>query len=398
MKKISESKTGLYSNIWKLYVIRFLTWFMVIMPIIVLFYQEKGLSLQEIFIIQAFFSFCIVAFEVPSGYLADNWGRKRAIVLGCVFLTTGYTAYIFASGFFHFLFAEILLGIGASFVSGADSALLYDSLLESGKDSEYQKVEGKIHSLSSFSEGLASILGGFLAVISLTTPVIAEACALALSVPVALSLKETTIHKAHATDTSWAGIWKAVKFSIHDHKEIKWLIIYAALIGASTFTMVWFIQPYFKLIDLPIAWFGIAWAGLQFSIAFFALFSKKYEDLLGRKASLISLIFFPVLAYVLVALTNSLWGLLCLLPFYIVRGIKEPILKDYINKLVPSHMRATVLSVRSMMMRACFVVIGPFVGWIADIYTLQTALLWAAFIFFASAIIALLGLRAHKAL
>ena len=76
---------NIYSNIWKLYVIKGLKWFMIVMPIVVIFFQENGLSLQEVMILQGMYSFMVAIMEIPSGYLADVFGRKNTLILGGIF-------------------------------------------------------------------------------------------------------------------------------------------------------------------------------------------------------------------------------------------------------------------------------------------------------------------------
>ena len=76
----------LYSNIWKLYVIKGLKWFMVVMPIVVLFFQENGLNLQQVMILQGIYSFMVAVMEIPSGYLADIFGRKKYLNTRIYFL------------------------------------------------------------------------------------------------------------------------------------------------------------------------------------------------------------------------------------------------------------------------------------------------------------------------
>ena len=94
------------------------------MPIIVLFFQENGLSMKEILLLQSLFSIGVVLFEIPSGYFSDVVGRKTTIVLGCIFGFLGLLTYSFSYGFIGFLIAELLLGLGTSFISGTDSAII----------------------------------------------------------------------------------------------------------------------------------------------------------------------------------------------------------------------------------------------------------------------------------
>jgi len=388
----------LKSNIWKLYVIKALRWFMLVMPIIVLFFQENGLSMCEVFILQSVFSIAIVVSEVPSGYLADVIGRKVSIVAGCILAFAGFAAYSLSYGFWGFLIAELFLGFSSSFISGADSAMIYDTLLEVGSEDEYKKIEGRMLSVGNFSEGVAGLIGGFLAVVSLRTPFYFEAAITFFSIPVALSLVEPARHKFDNSEGSVKSILRIVKYSLHEHAEVKWLIIYSALVTVSTLTMVWFIQPYLKLVGLPLALFGVVWAALQFSVGIFSFYAHKIELFVGRKATLISLIVLTVIGYCLLSIFQSIWAIGFILIFYFVRGISYPVLKDYINRIITSDIRATVLSVTSLVRRLIFSIFGPIIGWISDLYSLSTALALCGIIFLFWGSISLLLLHRHKAL
>ena len=124
-------------NILALYLIKFSKWFSLVMPIIVLFYEDHGLGLQDVFILKSVYSVAAVTLEIPSGYLADVWGRKKCLILGCILFFGGYLCYSFTSTFTAFLFAEILLGTGQTLVNGADSALLYDTTVRYKKEELY---------------------------------------------------------------------------------------------------------------------------------------------------------------------------------------------------------------------------------------------------------------------
>ncbi len=100
---------------------------MLTMPIIVLFYQENGLSMQDVLLLKGIYSVAVVLLEIPSGYVADIWGRKKSLILGAIFGCAGFVIYSFSYGFSGFLLAELILGIGGSFISGSDSAMLYDT-------------------------------------------------------------------------------------------------------------------------------------------------------------------------------------------------------------------------------------------------------------------------------
>src|SRR3989338_2201573 len=372
----------LHSNIWKLYILGILHWFLMVMPIIVLFYQENGLSISQIMILQAFASLIIVGIEIPSGYFADRIGRKQALLLGSILGFLGALAYAFSFNFWGFLFAELFVSLGMGFISGADSALLYDSLAEIKKTELYKATQGKLSAVSNFAEGIASIIGGLLALISLRTPFFAEATVVFFSIFVALSLHEPKHYIAEIPESHWRKVWNAVKYVLSDHKKIRNLMWYAAFMSTATLTFVWLAQPYWKLIGIPLVLFGILWAILQFIVCYFSLISHKIEKIFGRDNLLVYFVLLLTIGYVLIGVFQAVWAVGFVVIFYIVRGIQDPLLKTYINELIPSQMRATILSVKSFLGRIVFSVVGPFIGWLADVYTLSQAFLFSAAIFF----------------
>lgn len=386
------------ANVWKLYLIKGLRSFMLVIPIIVLFFQENGLSMQQVFLLQALFSVAVISLEVPTGYFSDIFGRKKSIIIGGILATTGFAIYSQAYTFWGFLLAEITLGFGISFVSGADSAMLYDTLLEKGRELEYQKREGRGLSIGMLSESLASVLGGLLALISLRFPLYCDAAITFLVIPVALTLVEPKIQRAKKIESSLNGMWRLIKFSLHDHKEVKWLIIYSASVASSTLTMFWLIQPYLLATKVPLGLFGIILAVLLLVAAFFSWHAHKLEKILGRQKSLILLMVLPALGYWLLSSFWFIWSGVFLLLFFVVRGLNNPVTLNYINGLIPSDVRATVLSVKNLVGRVMFSVIGPLVGYVSDVFSLKAALLSSGGTFLVLGLISLAFMRKYKAL
>ena len=123
-----DHKKNLQSNIKKFYLFQLVSGMMFFLPIVVLFWQDNGLSLTQIMILQSMFSIVVVLLEVPTGYLADIFGRKTSIIGGSFFSAFGIIAYSLSHSFYQFLIAEILWAISMSLLSGADSAFIYDTL------------------------------------------------------------------------------------------------------------------------------------------------------------------------------------------------------------------------------------------------------------------------------
>ena len=388
----------MHSNIQKLYVIQAFRWFLLLMPVFVLFYEENRLGLQDIFIIQAFYSVCVICIEIPSGYFGDLLGRKRSILIGSFFASAGFSYYSISYTFYDFLIAQFLLAIGASFVSGSDIALLYDTLIQLEREGEYQRVAGKLASISNFSEGIAGLAGGALAVISLRTPLYVQTVLTILVIPIVATLKEPDRTKTDGSENSFKAILRIVRYALHGHAEVKWLILYSSLVGTATLTIVWFVQPYLKVVGMPLSLFGVSWAALQFSIGVFAINAYRIETALGRKASLIALIILASAGFFLLSHFQTMWALPFLFIFYLVRGINGPVLNDYINRVVESDIRATVLSVKSLVGRLMFTILGPIVGWVNGTYSLSDAFLVCGFTFLGFGLVFLNFLHRNKVL
>ncbi|MDD2305587.1 MAG: MFS transporter [Prolixibacteraceae bacterium] len=376
------------ANTLQLYLIKIAKWFNLIMPIVVLFYQENGLTMSQIFILKSIYSIAMVATELPSGYLADVWGCRRTLLLGAILGTIGIGIYCISADFASFAVAEVILGVGFSFISGADSALLYDSLKAENREEEYIKHEGRITSAGNFAEALAGVAGGLLATFSLRTPYYFQVFVAAIAIPAAYFLKEPQ-HIQERIKLTMNEILSIVKLT-YLQKEMRSAIMISSFTGAATLTYAWFVQPYFQEAGLPVSVFGILWTLLNLSAGVFSMYSYKIERLLGNKKSLLFIVIFISLGFILTSLEISLAGIAILFGFYMVRGIATPVLKDQINQYTDSKVRATILSVRNLEIRIIFAAIGPALGYLTDKFSLSTALMVTGIIYFVAGMMSIL--------
>ena len=381
------------SNIWKLYVIKTSKWMTLFMPIIWLFYEENGLTITDLFVIQAIYSVTIALIEIPSGYVADIFGRKNSMVIGTFFGFLGILIYSLSFDFDGFLLAALCLGIGQSFISGSDTALMYDSLVEINRSDDFIKLEGRTISMGNLAEAIAFVIGGFLAEISLRTPFYYQVGIALAGFTIALFLIEPKVHRLQdGKSKPWKNIKKIIHYAMIENNILRAYIFYSAIFGAATLTMAWFVQPYFKTLGLEVIYFGLIGAGLNLAVAFPAFYAHVIERKIGTKTLLSLLLLLIVGCYLTVAYVDSLWGLLILLLFYLTRGVATPVLRDYMNRHIPSNMRATVMSIRSFIIRVLFASTSPIFGYVADLYSLQYALYLSGSLFLFFGLIVLIYL------
>ena len=381
---------NLEGNINKMYLLKAVKWFMIVMPIIVLFFEKHGLSLTQIMILQATYSFTVAILEIPSGFFADIYGRRLSLFYGSILTFIGYLIFSFFSGFNEFFIAEILLGIGGSLISGADSALIYDTLLQLKKDEDYTKVEGKNYGIGNISEGIAGVIGGFLAITSLDLPVYIQTFVLFFSIPISYSLVEP--ESSYKLAKSIKSIWLVVKETFFEKNKLKWYIIYSSSMGIGTLSIAWFVQPFLIEIETPLFYYGIIWAGLNIITGI----TSYYSYLFKHKDLLIYISLIMVISFIFLGYNISMYGLIFIVFIYLIRGIITPTLRNLININSTSERRATVLSLRSFIIRISFAIIAPILGYITDYSDISFVFYSLAMIVGLSSILAVYKLKINN--
>jgi MFS family permease len=382
-------------NLTALYLVKIAKWMNLIMPVIVLFYISNKLTMKDIFLLQSIYSLTLMTLEIPTGYFADRAGRKTSILIGAILGFSGYMVYSLSFGFWQFVVAEVILGVSQSLVSGADSAMLYDTLAAGKQSDKYTQLEGRVTSIGNFGEAFAGIIGGLLAVSSLRTPFFVQTCVALIAVPAAIMLVEPPV-KTTRLKSGLSEIKSIVYSVLHGNVKLKWNTFFSAITGAATLSMAWFAQPYFAQIKIPVSMYGVLWAVLNLSVGIAAVYVWRFEIKFGAAKTVIIFTLAIFSSYLALTFMSGYTGLLILLVFYLARGLATPTLRNYINLITTSDVRATVLSVRNFLIRLIFAVTGPFWGWITDKYSLQTAIISAGLFYGLFAFISLFYFLKHR--
>ena len=251
-------------------------------------------------------------------------------------------------------------------MSGADSAIMYDTLLELKREDQYTRVEGKTYAIGNFSEAIAGLFGGFLATSSLLLPVQIQTSILFFAIPISFSLIEPSINNNNKIRRGYKSIFNVVKYSLSENLTLKWLIVYSSIIGVASLSAAWLAQPFFKFLEIPIYYYGILWAALNFTAGIGSYRSYKTEEKHELEKSLFFLGGLVSFSFLLIYFFSNYIGVLFVFIIYYLRGILTPMLKNQINLNSKSNVRATVMSVRSFILRISFAIVAPILGLISD--------------------------------
>jgi MFS family permease len=346
-------------------------------PVITLFFKDQlGLSIGDVLLLQAAFGLVAVLLEFPSGYLADRLGHRLSLVVGGALWLVGWMLYARAADFTGALVAESTLAAGLAFFSGADAALLYESLRQEGRASEYARWEGRGRAAGQVCEAASSALGGWLYSLTPRLPFVLQIPVALAGLCVALATREVRVpgagreapHHSH-----WERVKSILRFAA-THRELRAAFALSVSLGLSSFVMVWLIQPYLQARDVPTAWFGPLWAIANLWLAATSLASARVADAIGLAATLLLCVLLAPLGYAVLAGAGSAWGALGYLLLMTLRGLQGPLLATAIQRAAPSEDRASVLSLNSLLFRLGFVVVGPCIGALVDAVGMERAL------------------------
>lgn len=368
------------------------------MPIITLFWTDQiGMSLTDVIVLQAVFGLAVVLCEFPSGYLADRVGYRTSLLVGAALWAAGWLAYARSASFGTVLVAEVILGAGAAFISGADRALLWVSLEAAGRGGEYTRWEGRVRAAAQTSEATSAAAGGWLYAIHPRLPFWLQipTAVLALASIVALSegpRAPSTEHRSHL-----ARALHIVRFTLGRHRRLRAAMALAVALGLSSFVMVWLIQPYMQGRGVPISWFGPLWATAHLWLAGVSLASAGIVGALGVRATLFGCCLLVPVGYAGLAASTSAWGVVFYLFFMTLRGLQGPILARVMQEDAPPEDRASVLSLAALLFRLSFVLAGPPIGALVDRLGMEAALAVLGVVFTVAGLAALLAFAlAHK--
>ncbi len=375
---------SLYNNIRVIYLMGFCSGFTLVIPVFVPLLQAHGLSMAEILQTQAVFALTIALCEVPSGYVADLWGRRRAILAGSCLNGVGYLALIWAEGFADFLLYELLLGIGFSLLSGADLALLYDTetcLQERGLPGGVGagKSLSRLIAVESAASGAAGIAAGLLLLGSMPLLLAVQAVVGLAPALLALTLLEPprVVQSAGHRD----NVRRIAELLFSSSPVLLWTAFAIVVFGLLALYVFWVYQKYWEFQGIPLTCFGYLWALYALTVSLSARYASALEQRLGTRGLLALVAGLPIIALLGMAFAEGWAGVLFGLGMQLSRGLSMSLFYEALNRRVPGDFRATVNSLVSLGVRALFIASGPLLGYALDALGVRWVLLALAAVF-----------------
>jgi len=345
-----------------------------------LFLLDAGLSNFEAFAANAFFTAGMVVFEIPTGVVADTVGRKASYLLGTITLaaTTGlyWLLWVWSAPFVWWAVASVLLGLGFTFFSGAVEAWLVDALTSTGYTGSLEAVFGRGLVVTGVAMFVGSVLGGVVAqATDLGVPFVLRAVILVIMFVFAA----VVMRDMGFTPDRSLGPLKATRHVLSESVEhglrkrsVRYVILSAPFASGVGIYAFYALQPYLlELYGDPSAYSIAGLAAAVLSLAQVAggvlaprlrgMFAKRTTTVIG--ASLIS-----IATLILLGLNSVFWlAIILLVVWGFVFAVAGPVRQAYLNDMIPSKQRATVLSFDSLFGSLGGVFVQPALGRAADL-------------------------------
>ena len=351
-----------------------------------IFLLDAGLSNLEAFAANAFFTVGMVVFEVPTGIVADTVGRRASYLLGTVTLMVTTLLYVLLweleAPFWQWAVVSMLLGLGFTFFSGAVEAWLVDALQATGFTGSLDSVFAKGQVVSGVAMLGGSVAGGYVAqVTSLGVPFLLRGAVLLVMFWLAFTMMRDigfTPRRSGRLTTEMRAIAGASIEHGWRVPAVKWIMVSSVFTGGVGFYVFYALQPYLlELVGRPDA-YGIAGlvaaivAGSQIVGGIAApwirrLFHRRTSALLAAEAV-------GTLAIGLMGAFEHFWAVLVLIVVWgLLFAAALPIRRAYLNGMIPSAQRATILSFDSLLGSSGGVAVQPALGRAADVWGYATS-------------------------
>ncbi len=369
---MSMDKTKLTRNLRVTYLLETLININFTQALWVTYLAFKGFSLVEIGLCESAFHLTSITMELPTGMVADLYGRKVSRLASIIVKILYLILLFFANSFPMAIAAFVLCAIGYNLDSGSDSALVYDSLLLMNEEKRFPGVQGMREVLMQSSALIGVFIGGLMADISYPLAIFSAIGFFGLAFIVGLYLTEPPIEKINSVhQNAFIKQFSISKKILKTDPYLLEMMITSGIFLSSVTTVHFYLTAYWKNDGFSLKtialWLMLESVGAILGGALASRIMKRisYNTLLRKLPILIGFLLWVIIVkYV---------GVVALFGLGFIDSLFYVAVQNEINLRIPSQKRATVLSVNSMCFSLAMIVLFPMIGWIADISTLPIA-------------------------
>lgn len=353
MKGVRKTKSRketdqLRRNIPRNYLFIFLSNFHLTNGVWMLYLASKGLSLFEIGLMESIFHVASIFFEVPTGAVADLYGRKFSRVLGRAFAILNILIMIFAQDLVWFAVAFMIHALSYNLESGAGEALLYDSVKAVGEKERFLKISGRQELFYQLASAASLLVGGYVAQFDYT---LVYKISLIVGISTFLfsfTFKEPPLVERKEEEPFWRGFRKQIGESLYvltHHNTLGFMLLATELFGALATTVFFYSQNRMLLLGYSEFWIGLVLSIGGLCGALFTWNAHRIEKLLGFQRAVAVLTVLGALSFWAVYFRVSMFvGMVLVLT---MESTMYVIVFDYVNRLIKSEKRATLISFRA---------------------------------------------------
>ncbi|WP_028583874.1 MFS transporter [Desulfogranum mediterraneum] len=326
-------------------------------PVFFLYFQGYC-TVAQIFVLEAIYYCSVSLFEVPSGYLADRYGRKWVLILAISALAWGSLFFFQGSGFWHFSLGQLFMAAGFAALSGTDTSLHYEALKELGRAGEYTRREARAAGLMLSAGALSATIGGIAGIFSLKLVYLFTLFSLCCALACAFLMEEPA-RAGRGGEAASFPLQLRLLVQRAFGWELRPLLLYSVFMTILVHIPYELYQPYLRGLDIGLVRSDSLFTGLHLAVAMLVgAWSTRYITRLAGRYGAWPLLFFLALFLVvligLMALFSQLLVAGLLLLRVVPKAMSTPVVYGLLAPRLPDCQRSSYLSLQSLLGRLSY--------------------------------------------
>jgi MFS family permease len=312
--------------------------------------------------------------EIPSGVLADKWGRKKTLFLSQSFLIVDSIITIFAQTLWMFMISNVFSGLWLACYSGTGVAFFYDSLVELNNEEDYEKLWARKGYFTIPVGFFIAAITSFLFVFNIILPYVFIIIFASISLCIILSFEEPKFHNPSKEQSVFLHFKDSINM-VFKNNYIAFIVIFGAILSFALQYLYGNIQLYLSLLQVPVVFFGIIFAFGSIIEGIGGVSANKIKNRFNYRSILTFTLSVAIIFIIGISFLNSFYGIIVYLLIFFLIGLFRIIQRGYIHKRVESYNRATVDSVSTFFTTIIGIILSPIAGFLADKFSIRIAFL-----------------------